>query len=64
MKSNTAVLLLIVVLLLIAIAPLALIWALNTLFSLSIAFTVKTWLAALLLLLATEGIRATFSAKK
>jgi hypothetical protein len=35
--------------------PLALIWALNTLFGLAIAFTLKTWLAALLLAGALSG---------
>ena len=30
--------------------PVAVIWALNTLFGLSIAFTFKTWLAALVLI--------------
>lgn len=32
------------------IAPFALIWAVNTLFSLSIAYTLLNWLAALILL--------------
>ncbi len=35
--------------------PLALIWALNTLFGLTIAFTLKTWLAALLLSAVLSG---------
>jgi hypothetical protein len=34
---------------LIFFGPFATIWALNTLFSLSIAYTFKTWLAALVL---------------
>ena len=34
---------------LVALAPLALVWALNALFGLAIAYTLKTWLAALIL---------------
>lgn len=34
----------------IAAAPIALIWALNTLFGFSIAFTAKNWLAAFVLI--------------
>lgn len=44
--------LLIIILLVVAAivgGPLAIIWALNTLFSLSIAYTFWTWLAALIL---------------
>lgn len=37
------------VILLVIIAPLATIWALNTLFGLVIPFTFETWLAALVL---------------
>ncbi len=33
----------------IALGPLALLWSLNTLFGLGIAYTLKTWVAALLL---------------
>ena len=36
--------------------PLAQIWALNTLFGLSIAYTFKTWLAALVLGIAVRGV--------
>ena len=36
---------------LVGLLPLATIWALNTLFGLSIAFTLKTWAAALVLVL-------------
>lgn len=46
-----------------SLVTLAIIWALNTLFSFSIAFTVKTWLAALFLLTANGGIKATISVK-
>lgn len=40
--------------------PLAVIFALNILFSLSIAFTSETWLAAFILLLAVNGVGSTF----
>ena len=33
----------------IALVPLGILWALNTLFGLAIGYTIKTWLAALLL---------------
>lgn len=42
--------LLLLILLATALAPLAVIWALNTLFGLAIAFTLKTWAAALVLI--------------
>lgn len=38
-----------IVVLVLVFGPLVLIWALNTLFGLAIAYTLKTWLAALLL---------------
>lgn len=47
-----------VVLLIVAIivlAPLALIWAMNTLFGLGIAYTFKTWVACGLLAAAVKG---------
>jgi len=48
--SGTAATLLILVLLVIALLyPFALIWSLNLLFNLTIAYTWQTWLAALLL---------------
>lgn len=37
------------ILFLIVLGPLLAIWSLNTLFGLSIAYTLKTWVAALLL---------------
>jgi hypothetical protein len=37
------------ILLLIAIGPLLVIWSLNTLFSLGIAYSISTWFAALVL---------------
>jgi hypothetical protein len=39
----------ILVVVLVAIGPLLLIWSLNTLFGLGIAYTLKTWAAALIL---------------
>lgn len=47
--------LIIIVILIVWLLPLATIWALNTLFSLSIAYTLKTWAAALLLSAAVGG---------
>ncbi len=44
-----------VVVVLAALVPLAVIWALNTLFSLGIAYTVWTWLAVIVLLGAIKG---------
>lgn len=43
------VLIIVFVVMCIAFCPLACIWALNTLFGLTIAYTFKTWLAALVL---------------
>jgi len=63
MNLNTTVFVIIFLLTIIFLAPLALIWAFNTLFSFSIAFTGKTWLAALVLLMATGGIKVSLSAK-
>mgnify|MGYP001020483051 CR=1 FL=1 len=45
----TAVILIGIAVLCIVFGPLAGIWALNTLFGLTIAYTFKTWLAALVL---------------
>ena len=49
MKTSTAILLILLGLVLIAFAPLAFIWALNTLFTLGIPYTFWTWLASLVL---------------
>lgn len=43
------VVLIVLGLLIIALAPLAAIWSVNTLFGLGIAYSVKTWFAALIL---------------
>lgn len=48
----TARLLIGLIIALVAIGPLALIWALNTLFNAGIAYTFWTWLAALVLSMA------------
>jgi hypothetical protein len=48
MNKSAMGLLALIVVLIVGLAPLALIWALNTLFALTIAFTFKTWLAALI----------------
>lgn len=47
--------LLISALLVITFFPLATIWSLNTLFQLGIAYTFKTWLAAIFLQMVTFG---------
>lgn len=43
------VLFVVIVVALVVLGPLALIWSLNTLFGLTIAYTFKTWLAALII---------------
>lgn len=49
----------------IILSPLATIWSLNTLFSLNIAYTVWTWLAAVWLSMVTFGnIAYTIRSKK
>lgn len=42
-------------LLLVALGPLALIWSVNTLFALSIPYSVETWLAVLVLSIFASG---------
>lgn len=49
MRNTITVFLVVLVVVLVVTAPIALIWALNTLFGLGIAYTVKTWAAALIL---------------
>ena len=41
---------------LVVLSPLALVWALNTLFSLSIDYSVQTWLAALVVIVAFKTV--------
>jgi hypothetical protein len=41
--------------LIIVFMPLAIIWALNTLFALSIAYTIKTWLAIFVICFVFNG---------
>lgn len=43
------------------LSPLAFVWSVNVLFGLSIAYTFKTWLAALVFLLMVSGLRASSS---
>jgi len=63
MNTNSALLLIAFVILLAIVAPFAVIWSLNTLFALSIPFSLKTWLAAFFLLLAMGGIKMQLSKK-
>lgn len=42
---------------LIVLSPFLFVWSLNTLFGLTIAYTFKTWLAALILCTAVGGTR-------
>jgi hypothetical protein len=49
MKTSYIIGLIILIILLITIGPLAVIWALNTLFGLTIPFTIWTWLAVIIL---------------
>lgn len=48
-KPETMLLIIAVVIAIIILAPLAIIWALNTLFALDIAYNFWTWLAVLVL---------------
>jgi hypothetical protein len=49
MKTSYMIGLITLIILLITIGPLAVIWALNTLFGLTIPFTIWTWLAVIIL---------------
>lgn len=49
MKNASALFLILLVVAIVIGGPLATIWSLNTLFGLTIAYTFKTWLAALFL---------------
>ena len=49
MRDTITVFLIFFVVILVLTTPIALIWALNTLFGLGIAYTMKTWAAALIL---------------
>ena len=53
-----AVLAVIAIILLIVLVPICLIWSLNTLFGLTIAFTFKTWTAAFIVSMIVGGNRA------
>lgn len=52
-----AVFAIIAIILLIVLAPICLIWSLNTLFGLTIAFTFKTWAAAFIVSMVVGGNR-------
>ena len=58
-KTNTVLVVLAVlaILAVIVIAPLGLIWSLDTLFGLAIPYTLKTWTATLVLLALTVNAR-------
>lgn len=45
---------------LVVFMPLAVVWALNTLFGLAIAYTFKTWLAALIICGCVGGTKASY----
>lgn len=49
MNGTYALILLIVAILILIFGPLVTIWAINTLFGLSIAYTFNTWLAVIIL---------------
>lgn len=49
-SSDAAALIVLILVVALILYPFALIWAINTLFGLSIAFTFQTWLASLLVL--------------
>jgi hypothetical protein len=46
-----------IVMLILIFAPFALVWSLNTLFNLSIAYTFKTWLASFVLAATVGGTK-------
>lgn len=65
MKDNVVMAMVIVFLIALIIAtPLATIWSLNTLFSLNIAYTFWTWLAAVWLSTVTVGAVSARHSKK
>ncbi len=57
------ILLVVFIALLVAFFPFAIIWALNTLFPLAIAYTFKTWLAVLVLVAAFGKATVTLNHK-
>lgn len=52
--TNAIIVLVLLLLVILALAPLAVIWSLNTLFGLSIGFTFINWLATVVLLIAVK----------
>jgi hypothetical protein len=55
MKIIGYAVLILLVLAILVLLPFGLIWSINTLFSLSIAYTIKNWLAAILLIIIMGG---------
>jgi len=49
------IIVILIVFILMVVGPIAIIWGLNTLFSFSIAYTLKNWLACLILAGAVNG---------
>ena len=54
-----ALIILFIALLMFVLAPLAVLWALNTLFALGLAYTFVNWLAVIVLLAAVSGRNVT-----
>jgi hypothetical protein len=63
MKEFLTLIVILLVIALIVLFPLAVIWALNTLFALSIGYTFWTWLATVVLCMVVGGSRASYSSK-
>lgn len=63
MKTTLGLIAIAIGIAMIIIGPIAAIWALNTLFGLSIATTFDTWVAALIIMSVIRGDGLSFSAK-
>lgn len=64
MKTEFALFIIGLVILALIFCPIALIWAITTLFPITIPLTLKTWFAALILLASLGGIKASVQNKK
>jgi len=64
MKTETALFIIGLVVLALIFCPIALLWAITTLFPITIPLTVKTWFAALILLASLGGLKASINNKK
>lgn len=64
MKSELALFLIGLVVLALIFCPIALIWAITTLFPITIPLTLKTWFAALIMLVSLGGLKASINNKK